>query len=143
MVDKELFSRKLSRLRSYVDELARADDITWEKYRTDMRTRAFVERYLHLAIEEVLDIANHAISFQKWREPGGYRDLFLILRENEVIKDEHLPIFQEMASFRNVLVHRYESLDDEIVFGIFKKRLPDFDLFIKLISGWVQKQESI
>ena len=42
-----------------------------------------------------------------------------------------------MASFRNVLVHRYESIDDELVFGIFKKRLGDFVLFIELVSEWI------
>ena len=143
MVDKELLSRKLSRLRSYVAELAKADDITWAKYQSDLRTKAFVERYLHLSIEEVLDIANHLISFERWREPSGYRDIFLILRENDVITDEHLPVFQEMASFGNLLVHRYENLDDEIVFGILKKRLSDFDFFIELVSEWVKTQKSI
>jgi len=83
MVDKELLSRKLSRLRSYVEALKSAEDIDWGKYQSDLRARTFVERYLHLAIEEVMDIANHLISFYKWREPTGYRDLFQILKEQE------------------------------------------------------------
>jgi uncharacterized protein YutE (UPF0331/DUF86 family) len=45
-----------------------------------------------------------------------------------------------MASFRNILVHRYEKIDDEIVFGVFKKRLVDFDLFGLLIKNWAEKQ---
>lgn len=47
MVDKELISRKLSQVRMYVDELRRAEDINWEKYRSDLRARAFVERDIH------------------------------------------------------------------------------------------------
>lgn len=137
MADKELVSRKLSRLRGYLDELRRAEDITWAKYQSDLRAKAFVERYIHLAIEEVIDIANHLVSFYQWREPTSFRDLFSILEEHDVIPADQLPSFQNMASFRNVLVHRYESLDDELVFGIFKKRLDDFDLFIGLVSEWV------
>jgi uncharacterized protein YutE (UPF0331/DUF86 family) len=137
MVDKELVSRKVSRLRGYVDELRRAEDITWAKYRSDLRAKAFVERYIHLAIEEVIDIANHFVSFHEWREPTSYRDLFSILEEHGVLPANQLPSFQNMASFRNVLVHRYESVDDELVFGIFKKRLGDFDRFIGLVSEWV------
>jgi len=51
--------------------------------RDDLRITAFVERYPHLSIEEVLDIANHFVSFYQWREPAGYRkrladfDLFM------------------------------------------------------------------
>ncbi|SPJ15157.1 putative toxin-antitoxin system, antitoxin component [Syntrophobacter sp. SbD2] len=136
MMDKELVSRKLSQLRMYVDELRRAEDINWEKYRSDLRARAFVERYIHLAIEEVIDVANHLVSFYQWREPTSFRDLFSILREHDVIPEAHLLTFQRMASFRNMLVHGYESKDDELVFGIFSKHLRDFDLFILLVTDW-------
>ena len=142
MVDNELISRKLSRLQAYVDELKEANDITWEKYQSDVRSKAFVERYLHLAIEEVLDIANHIVSFHQWREPIGYRDLLLILSEKGIIPTDQLTKFQNMASFRNMLVHRYETIDEALVFGIFSKHLGDFDLFSNLIMQWVQKYGS-
>jgi len=140
MVDRELLSRKLSRIEDYVSMLKTADDISWQTYRSDLRAKAFVERYLHLAIEEVIDIANHLVSFHRWREPTGYRDLFVILQEHHVLPREHLPTFQNMPSFRNILVHRYEDIDDELVFGIFKKRLVDFDLFVALVTDWAETE---
>ena len=139
MVDKELVSRKLARLGTYADELRQAGDINWEKYRSDVRSKAFVVRYIHLAIEEIIDIANHFVAFHHWREPTSFRDLFTIMREHEVIPENHLPTFQTMASFRNMLLHRYESTDDEVVFGIFKRRLDDFDLFIRLVIAWIDE----
>ena len=54
-----------------------------------------------------------------------------------MIPPERLETFQEMASFRNILVHRYNTIDDEIVFGIFKARLGDFDLFANLSKDWL------
>ena len=137
MVDEELISRKLSQLRQYADELSLADDINWEKYRSDIRSRAFVERYLHLAIEEVMDISNHIISFHQWREPESFRDIFQVLSENKVIPEQELYSLQNMASFRNMLVHRYERIEDEVVFGIFKKKLNDFYHFIHRIKRWL------
>lgn len=139
MVDKDLISRKLSQLRGYETELKNASDITWEKYEVDIRVRAFVERYLQLCIEKVIDIGNHFVSFHRWREPDGYRDLFQVLYENGVIPKEHLTTFQNMASFRNMLVHRYEKTDDVVIFGIFQKRLDDFELFAYLITEWIRK----
>ncbi len=140
MVDRELLSRKLSKLSFYIEELSKADDITWQRYISDPRSKAFVERYLHLCIEVVFDIANHIVSFHKWREPAGYRDLLQVLRENGVIPEEQLATFQNMASFRNMLVHHYDKIDDEVVFGIFKKRLSDFSLFINLIENWCMQE---
>ncbi len=91
---------------------------------------------MHLSIEEIFDIANHLVSFYRLRELTGYRDLLLVLKENGVVPAELLPRFQNMASFRNMLVHHYEKVDDEVVFGVFKKRLSDFTLFIDLIRQW-------
>ena len=61
MVNHEVILRKVSKLKEYVHELRQADDISWEKFQRSIRDRAFVERYIHLAIQTVFDIANHII----------------------------------------------------------------------------------
>ncbi len=42
-----------------------------------------------------------------------------------------------------MLVHHYEKIDDELVFGFFKKRLSDFSLFIDLIQQWVKNHPDL
>lgn len=82
MVDKELLSRKISRLREYLTALRKANDITWAKYKADLRTRAFVERYLHLCVGEVIDIGNHFVVSPLARAggiPGSSRSASMIL----------------------------------------------------------------
>jgi uncharacterized protein YutE (UPF0331/DUF86 family) len=43
---------------------------------------------------------------------------------------------------RNMLVHHYEKVDNEVVFGIFKNKLEDFDLFCDCILEYVKKMKS-
>lgn len=50
MVNDKVILRKLTKLKEYMNEPRRADDISWEKYQKNIRDRAFVERYIHLAI---------------------------------------------------------------------------------------------
>lgn len=38
-------------------------------------------------------------------------------------------------------MHHYESVDDEIVFGIFKNKLEEFELFEKCVLGYMNKFE--
>jgi len=64
--------------------------------------------------------------------------LLQVLCENGVIPEEQPAI--NMASFRNMLVLQYDKIDDEVVFGIFKKRLSDFLLFINLIEDWCTQE---
>ena len=44
---------------------------------------------------------------------------------------------------KNSKVSHYEKTDDEIVYGIFAKHLGDFDLFISLVTAWVDAKEQI
>lgn len=139
MVNDEIILRKTQKLKEYTNELRQAKDITWEKYQKDIRDRAFVERYIHIAIQTVFDIANHIISYEEWKEPDTFRETFSILASHGVLPDEKVTDYQNMASFRNMLVHHYESVENEVVFGIFKNRLGDFDLFRGFILDYLKK----
>lgn len=139
MVEDDVILRKTAKLKEYVDELRQAKDITWEKYQKNIRNRAFVERYIHISIQTVFDIANHMISYNEWKEPETYRETFSILASHGVFPDEKVTDFENMASFRNMLVHHYESVENEVVFGIFKNRLGDFDLFREYILRYIKK----
>lgn len=139
MVNNEIILRKTQKLKEYTNELRQAKDITWEKYQRNIRDRAFVERYIHIAIQTVFDITNHIISYEEWKEPDTYRETFSILASHGVLPDEKVTDYQNMASFRNMLVHHYESVEDEVVFGIFKNRLGDFDLFRGFILDYLKK----
>ena len=103
MVNDEIILRKTQKLKEYTNELRQAKDITWEKYQKNIRDRAFVERYIHIAIQTVFDIANHIISYEEWKEPDNYRETFSILASHEVLPDEKVADYQNMASFRNML----------------------------------------
>lgn len=140
MVDRLLIERILSDINSNIVELRSAGDITWEVYQKDARSRRFVERTLHIIIEAMIDAAHHIISDEGWREPLSYRDAFVVLYENNVLSKENLPCYEKIAAFRNLIVHYYERVDNEIVFGIFKKNLGDFDLFVQEVSRFLKRQ---
>lgn len=138
MVNEKIIIRKLDKLKEYLSELQVAQDITWEKYQKNNRDRAFIERYIHIAIETVFDITNHIISYQEWKEPETYRESIQILASHGILPDEKVSDFQNMASFRNMLVHHYEKVDNEVVYGIFRHKLEDFELFIKFIVKYIR-----
>jgi uncharacterized protein YutE (UPF0331/DUF86 family) len=142
MVNGEVILRKLEKLREYISELRAAQDITLDKYKKNNRDRAFIERYIHISIETVFDVANHIISYQGWKEPETYRESIQILVSHGILPDEKMSDFQNMASFRNILVHHYEKIEDEVVFGIFQNKLEDFDLFGKYILEYLKKDKS-
>jgi uncharacterized protein YutE (UPF0331/DUF86 family) len=140
MVDRLLVERILSNINTNIGELRSADDISWDVYLHDARSRRFVERTLHIIIEGMIDAAHHIIGDEGWREPLSYRDSFVVLSEKDVLRRENLPCYEKIAFFRNLIVHYYERIDNEIIYGIFQRNLGDFELFVQEISLFLQQR---
>jgi len=139
MVNRVLLERILADIKTNVKELRDSKDITWDVYRTDVRARRFVERTLHITIEGCIDAAQHIISDGQMREPTSYRDTFTVLTENKILSPKDLSRLENISSFRNLLVHYYEKIDNEIVYGIFRNNLSDFDLFVDRIVRYLSE----
>ncbi len=143
MVNQVLIERIVGDIKANVRDLRNAKDITWDVYKTDKRARRFVERTLHIIIEACIDIAQHIISDEGLREPSSYRDTFAVLAEHGILQKEDLERFENIASFRNLLVHYYERVDDEVVFGLVQKNLSDFDFFVERIIEYLEREKNV
>jgi uncharacterized protein YutE (UPF0331/DUF86 family) len=142
MVDHLLVERILNDINSFVAELHGVEDVDYEEFQKNTQLRRFIERTLHIAIEATIDIGQHIIADQGYREPESYKDTFTVLNENSIITDELLAKLHMMAAFRNLLVHYYEKIDDTIVFSILKKNLNDFIEFSSQIIDYLKSESN-
>ena len=129
MVDKSLVLRKLSDLSDLYGQLLEYRVITARRYATDWKTQRIVERTLQMMVETCLDVANHLISDKGYRRPVGYADHFTVLLENRILGTRLAARMMKMAKFRNLIVHNYDKIEAEIIVGILKKNLSDFEAF--------------
>jgi len=132
-----VIQERLSKLEGYLSELRDLESTTFQEYQINKFIRKFVERTLHTAIEACLDIGRRIIALANLRQPEDNKAVFTILAEADILPSVYLNNFQAMAGFRNVLVHEYAGLDDVAVFGVLKKHLGDFDIFIKAITAYL------
>lgn len=102
-------------------------------YRTELASKHALQE----SIESCIDIANHIIATRGLRRPNEYRDVFLVLEENQIIGKELSRKLQTMAGFRNLLVHRYAEMDQLRLFQIMENETPDFRKFIKEILRYI------
>ena len=129
MVDAPIILRKLSQLQEFTTQLREYQTITAGQYAAEWKTQRIIERTLQMAIEVCLDVAGHIISEKGYRIPNSYADTFSVLFENRVIDGRLLAVLEKMARCRNFIVHSYDKIDAEIIVGILKKNLPDFEAF--------------
>jgi uncharacterized protein YutE (UPF0331/DUF86 family)/predicted nucleotidyltransferase len=91
-------------------------------------------------IESCIGIANHIISMKAFRRAEKYSDMFRVLREEGVLGERLTQRLEDMARFRNLLVHRYGEIDDERVLEIIQHNLGDIVEFEKQIQRFVDEQ---
>jgi len=133
MVDKALILRKFSELEVYLEQIKEYSNITLNKYSSSWKIQRIVERTLQMMIEICVDIAGHIISDKEYRIPKGYADTFKVLYEENILSKELFEAMQNMAKFRNIIVHQYDKIDEAIVVNILKKHLGDFISFKDII----------
>lgn len=140
MVDKNVVLRKISELETYQKQIEEFSDITIQEYKSDWKLQRIIERTLQMMIETCVDIAHHIISDKDMRPPTSYADTFNILLENNIIEPELYAIMDKMIKFRNIVVHRYEDVDAEIVATIIKKHIGDFKNFEEAILKYLKTE---
>ncbi len=127
MVDVETYSRRLEALDSYLHRARRLAEVAEQEFLADPAIHDLAERYLHLAVEAALDLANHWIAERGLRTPESNRDTFAVLEEAGEIDRALGARLRGWAGFRNVLVHEYTSIDHRLAYRAIHDDLPDLE----------------
>lgn len=83
----------------------------------DLVLRGAIERYLHLAIEAVIDAGMRLASLLKLGKPERYRDIARILRDCGILDASEARKLELWIDLRNILVHGYAEIDYEKLYG--------------------------
>ena len=137
-LDKERILAKMDELDSYIKEIKEISPRSFEEYREIEKKRS-CERLLQVSIEVVIDICNLLVSGLRLGLPAEEDDLFGKLLKAKIISKGMREKLREMKGFRNILVHEYTHVDDELVYEAVKSRLRDFDAFKKKVLQFMEK----
>ena len=118
MVERETLDRRLGRLEELLRDLRRLATVPRSEFLQERGLQAQAERWLQLAAECALDLANHLIADRGWRTPTTAEESFQILKEQRVLSEQLAGAMEGWAGLRNLLVHFYLTVDHERVFEI-------------------------
>jgi uncharacterized protein YutE (UPF0331/DUF86 family) len=129
---------RMENLREYVSILEGLQDTSLSEFEKDPIKKGALERYLQLAIEACIDIAEILISDQRLRTPQTAREAIEILGEKGILDKSFAREFSKAVGFRNILIHDYVKIDYEIVLKNLKNNRSDFHRFIKEILEFLK-----
>lgn len=105
MADREIFSRRLEAVGDYLQKLGAFLESEEAEFVREPALHDLAERYLHLAVEACLDLANHWIAERALPMPDANRDTFTTLETAGELSPELAERRRGWAGFRNILVH--------------------------------------
>jgi uncharacterized protein YutE (UPF0331/DUF86 family) len=116
-------------LHGYLEKLSAFLDVDKDEFVREPALHDLAERYLHLAVEACLDLANHWIAVRSLPTPDANRDTFTILERAGELSSELADRLRGWAGFRNILVHEYLEIDHSIAYHAIRNELGDLDTF--------------
>jgi len=98
-----------------------------------------IYKRMEYAIENVFDICSIINSDLKLGVPVDNEDILNNLYEADVIDNITMDQLKSMKGFRNILVHRYGKIEDDMAFKILNDNLDYFDHFLEVIEEFMKK----
>ena len=135
MLDKERILAKVDELESYLKELSEVKPRTYGEYENSIQKKRSCERLLQISIECVIDVCALIGRGLSIGLPPDEDDLLDRLGKKKIFSRNIVRKLKQMKSFRNILVHRYGTIDDELVFKVLMEQVGDFEEFKRQVTS--------
>lgn len=91
----------------------------------DYRKMDAIVLNLQRACESSIDIAMYIVSTRKLGIPQTKKEAFELLQKSGIITEEECKSMKGMIGFRNIAIHDYKQIDEEILQDVIENHLTD------------------
>lgn len=135
MVDEVRLSRLMRAASDGLASLGREAEAPPQR-RSDPLWRSGVKYLFITTIEACVDIAQHVCASEGWGPPATNADAFRVLATHDVVPADLAHSLAHAVGFRNVLVHDYVDVDEQIVDERLTD-LSDLESFLRTVAVWL------
>jgi len=128
-LNPDLVRTRCAEIEESVGRLERLRALSREQFLADQDSLDIACYRLLVAIEAALALCFHVSAKRLRRVPEEYAECFGILRDAGILTADLAGHLQQMARFRNLLVHMYWKIDYGQVFEMLRDNLGDLRAF--------------
>lgn len=140
MIDKETISAKFDIIERDMEFLNEFKEMDEDDFLNNFKNIQSAKYSLLEIIEACIDISTHIVAAKMFGRIEEYREIFHMLGQRRVLDKDLALRLEDMAGFRNLLVHRYGNIDDLRVLEIIKNDLDDVLFFEKEILQYLENE---
>lgn len=132
MIDRDLVFEKVSNIRRCLRRIKQTTSLMPDSL-TDINVQDIFVLNLQRAVQSVIDLAAHVVTSEDLGLPASLRDNFRLMNEAGIIDEKLKQHMESMVGFRNIAVHEYQKLENDILGVILTKHLTDLEDFYKAV----------
>lgn len=98
---------------------------------SDYRRMDAIVLNLQRACEMTTDVAMYVVSTRRLGIPQTKKEAFEMLKQNGLISEDMCKKMKGMIGFRNIAIHEYKQIDEEILRDVIENHLNDLKEFVR------------
>lgn len=138
MIDPQAVQALLQSLSEYTEDLRTYQRLNHDDVITDRNYQSMIRYAMQTAIQCVIDIANHLLIGGDLEQPSDSRSAILGLGRCGILPQDFAQGLAGMSGLRNVIVHRYMTVNDELIYQFLQRCVTDFETFSQHIVDYLQ-----
>ena len=131
-----------TRIKSYLAEIRRNSselrELVDQNELTPNSLPLKAAKYILIELAEAMsNTIQHVLAKEKGVAVSGYIDTIVKGREHGILSEELFQRLKPFFDFRNSLIHRYWTIDENLLIENIKKGKDDFDRFIEEVETYL------
>lgn len=135
MVDRDVVIAKISSVQRCLKRIKDVSGLNPDLL-DNLDTQEIVILNIQRAVQGVIDIAAHIVADEGLGVPVELRENFEFLSREGIINKELSARLKKMVGFRNIAVHEYETINNDILKSILQYNLKDIEDFYVVVSEY-------
>lgn len=115
---------------------------SYQEFCSDFRTIDSALHRLQTSIQALIDIGSYIIAELGLRTPSSNAEVIEILTEARFISPKDRDRYISMIQFRNRVVHLYNRIDIEVLYGILREGIDDIRMLYRTFLEVIETHES-
>jgi uncharacterized protein YutE (UPF0331/DUF86 family) len=138
MVNKSMVVSRLAFIEDALKEMNTLGSIEKEGFLRDKTKVAAVESYLRRSLEALFDVGRHVLVHSGWHEYSmEYKSIAKGMVEKRIVSECLQDKLQQIAGYRNRLVHFYHEITPKELYQIIQEDIGDIGEIVKEIKEYI------
>lgn len=141
MLDKNFIKENIKGIQEFLDLIKPFKQYNLNNIKGNFHLYASLRYAFIELVERAIDINEHLIKERNGQVPQDYAETFKVLAKMNILEENFAQEISKSAGLRNVVVHKYRDVDDEVLYNSIDIALDQYPKYCQQILNFIEKEK--